>query len=685
MPQLAVAHTFWTDYEQLEKPVRAGVRKAMAKFQTLSMTELRMDKGLGLDVPRYARDPRIRMIRITAVWRGVVLAPDDGSETFLLLKVLPHDEALQWAAHRLFTVNSALGSLEVRDVAAMERLATSQVASRPTTLFAQFTVAALRELGIDGQTLEAVRTITDRAQFEAFRPFLPEDQFEVLQYLAEGFAPEEVFQDIVAPRRPKDVNLRVSESLADAIANTRDRITLFSGVGELEEIAGNPLVAPQGGEIAGNSRRGDRKDYRCERLPLLGGGQGDVFKAVYKPSGEVVALKKLRDKHPPARQVARMAREIECGRRLSGHPHAMPVLDFDPNNTWFVMPYAEATAEDCREQFVDDAALRSLLESLCSVLAVAHRAGWVHRDIKPANVLRLDGRWVLADWGIVRRPPGQTTDPQRTRVGVFLGSEGFAAPELYSDAHRVGATADIYSLGQLIGWAVTGEMPLVNVPLVPKSGPWRAIVREATQRDPARRPATVAAFLDFIAQELDGPAEPPVLLGEYLRRELPDGSRDAGADLLALAAKHPDDAALYFDVLIKVPVALIMADLLADAPRAVEVVTAMATLFGTYALQDSAELDATVRWLADIAKEAAHEGELDLLEACCGGAFEWIPLLDNGRGQAEIFSWWVALSGDAASSVAAILRQHPQCVTYFRHLAHDLRVDHRIRAAVAQQ
>ncbi|WLQ69202.1 MULTISPECIES: serine/threonine-protein kinase [Streptomyces] len=686
MPQLAVVHTFWTDYEQLEKPVRAGVRKAITKFQSLTVAELYADKGLGLSVARMARDPRMRTIRITAFWRGVLLAPDDGSETFLLLKVLPHDEALQWAATRLVSVNSAMGSLEVRDVVAMERLVTSRPASHaPTTLFARFSVTDLTALGIDGQTLEAIRTITGRAQFDAFQPLLPEDQREVLQYLAEGFEPAEVFQNVVAPRRPADANPPASVSLADAIAHTSDRITLFSEAGELEEIAGKPLVAPRTGELLSPSRRGERKDYACERLPLADGGQANVFKAVHKPSGKVVILKKLKDKYPPARQVARMKREIECGRSLIGNPHAMPILDFDPKYTWFVMPYAEATAESCQEEFSDDAALRELLESLCSVLAVAHHEGWIHRDIKPANVLRLKGRWVLADWGIVRRPLGQTTDPQRTRVGVFLGSEGFAAPEHYNDAHHAGPTADIYSLGQLIGWAVTGEMPLVNVPLLPKSGPWRAIVREATQRDPERRPATVSAFLDFVAQELDEPAEPVVLRGEHLQRELFAGPTGAGADLLTLAATHPDDAALYFDVLIKVPVASIMADLLADAARAVEVVSAMATLFGTDVSHGSEELGATVKWLASIAEEAARARELDLLEACCGGAFEWIPLLDDQSGQAEGFSWWTTLSGDAASSVAAMLRQHPESVMYFGHLAHDLRVDHRIRAAIAQQ
>ncbi len=47
LQQLAVAHIFRTDLGQLAKPVRAGARKAMAKYQALSMTELRMDKGWG--------------------------------------------------------------------------------------------------------------------------------------------------------------------------------------------------------------------------------------------------------------------------------------------------------------------------------------------------------------------------------------------------------------------------------------------------------------------------------------------------------------------------------------------------------------------------------------------------------------------------------------------------------------
>ncbi|MEU4643999.1 hypothetical protein [Micromonospora sp. NPDC023814] len=59
----------------------------MEKFQQLSIAELHADKGLHLESVNNARDPRMRTIRATDFWRGVVvLAPDDGSDRFLLLR-----------------------------------------------------------------------------------------------------------------------------------------------------------------------------------------------------------------------------------------------------------------------------------------------------------------------------------------------------------------------------------------------------------------------------------------------------------------------------------------------------------------------------------------------------------------------------------------------------------------------
>ncbi|PZH15650.1 DNA helicase UvrD [Streptomyces sp. NTH33] len=246
MPQLAFANSFWESYDVLEKPVKAGVRKAMQKFQQLTVPELQADKGLHLEFVEKAADRRMRTIRINDFWRGVVLAPDDGSDVFLLVNVVRHDDAYTWAAKRLYTTNSATRALEVRNVQAIEQL-TPQLekaaAVADSLLFAKYSDTVLRELGIDEQVLRAVRTIIDKPQLEAFGTLLPEDQFEVLQYLAEGFSPEDVYRDVVAVRRPVDAGPDPDETLAVAIANTTSRITLVSGPEELAGILEKPFAA----------------------------------------------------------------------------------------------------------------------------------------------------------------------------------------------------------------------------------------------------------------------------------------------------------------------------------------------------------------------------------------------------------------------------------------------------------
>ncbi|SDG02489.1 UvrD/REP helicase N-terminal domain-containing protein [Sinosporangium album] len=246
MPQLAFANSFWESYDVLDKQVKAGVRTAMAKFQQLTVAELHADKGLHLEAVEKSRDSRMRTIRINAFWRGVVLAPDDGSDTFLLLNVVPHDDAYGWAAKRLYTVNTATRALEVRNVVAIEQLTPAlerAAANAPSLLFSRFSDRVLRDLGVDEQVLPAVRTIIDKSQLEAFGSLLPEDQFEVLQFLAEGFSPEEVWRDVVAERRPADAGPDVSESLAAAIANTTSRITMVSGPEELADVLDKPFAA----------------------------------------------------------------------------------------------------------------------------------------------------------------------------------------------------------------------------------------------------------------------------------------------------------------------------------------------------------------------------------------------------------------------------------------------------------
>ncbi|WP_446209793.1 UvrD-helicase domain-containing protein [Micromonospora sp. IBSANI012] len=285
MPQLAFAKSFWESYDVLEKPIKAGVRKAMAKFQQLTIAELHADKGLHLESVNNARDPRMRTIRINDFWRGVVLAPDDGSDTFLLLSVVPHDGAYTWAAKRLYTVNTATRALEVRNVDAIEQLTPAlekAAAQAPTLLFARHSDTVLRDLGIDDQVLRAVRTIIDKPQLEAFGTLLPEDQFEVLQYLAEGFSPEEVHRDLVAERRPAAATPEPSESLAAAIANTTSRIMLVTRPDELADILDKPFAAWRVFLHPSQRRLAYRVSYKGPAQVTGGPGTGKTVVALHR-------------------------------------------------------------------------------------------------------------------------------------------------------------------------------------------------------------------------------------------------------------------------------------------------------------------------------------------------------------------------------------------------------------------
>ncbi|MFF6783870.1 protein kinase [Streptomyces sp. NPDC012510] len=222
--------------------------------------------------------------------------------------------------------------------------------------------------------------------------------------------------------------------------------------------------------------RGVKKDYALEKFPLPDGegGMGIVHQAVHKPTNTVVAFKKPRSLRENL--TARMLREIEVAQALGGNRHVMPVLDFSPRAEWFVMPLAQATAEHLQSQLQHDGQeLRALVDAVAAALADAHRLDYLHRDIKPANILQLNGRWVLGDWGIVRRPRGQTTNPKRT--GTKIGTAEFGAPELSIAPHHATPASDIYSLGKVIGWLLTGTDPQPNIPLLPPPGPWRSVVR----------------------------------------------------------------------------------------------------------------------------------------------------------------------------------------------------------------
>ncbi|MGW3461862.1 UvrD-helicase domain-containing protein, partial [Streptomyces olivaceoviridis] len=246
MPQLAFDIGFFAELPKLQPPVRKGVLDAWEKFGRLTLDQLFKDPGLKLESLTNARDRQIRTIRIDQFWRGVVLAPASG-DTFVLLRVMQHDKAIAWAKKQRSSINEVTRAVEIRDAATLDELtpAYERVAetSPKERLFGTFSDGDLKALGIDDETLRQARSLVDQEQLEVFAPLLPQDQREVLQYLAAGCTVEEVWQDIVAPALQASAQPVDTRDFETAIRHSRTRIALVTASEELRDILEKPFAA----------------------------------------------------------------------------------------------------------------------------------------------------------------------------------------------------------------------------------------------------------------------------------------------------------------------------------------------------------------------------------------------------------------------------------------------------------
>jgi len=233
--QLAIDKGFMDDYSKLEKPVQAAVKAAMDKFAEHTYA------GLHLERLQHPKDDRIRTIRIDIHWRGVVLAPASG-DTYYLLKVMEHDKAYAYAGSRKFTVNQALGVIDVANETAIEELQPTleQAAGQTETrLFGHVSDADLTRLGINDGTRTIVRLLTTEAHLEAMQAMIPEAQYNALVGLAAGQTPEEVWAEIAqyVPAEPIDPG-----NLVTAMKRTQDKVVFIDGSDELDRMLKHPFA-----------------------------------------------------------------------------------------------------------------------------------------------------------------------------------------------------------------------------------------------------------------------------------------------------------------------------------------------------------------------------------------------------------------------------------------------------------
>ena len=239
MARLAIAKGFLAEYAKLDKDVQGAVDVAIARFARHAQP------GLQLEKPPHSRDDRLRILPVDSRWHAVVLVPESGptADTYCLVTVLPQDQADAYATSRRFSVNRALGVLEVRDEEAIQQLLPPADATR-RQLFADVSDAELARLGVDAQILPTVRRLTRETDLEARQQALPEAQYAALHALAGGMTVDEALAEAArlssgsAP--PDNVD---PDDLVSAMERTSGQVTFVSGPEDLELILAHPFTA----------------------------------------------------------------------------------------------------------------------------------------------------------------------------------------------------------------------------------------------------------------------------------------------------------------------------------------------------------------------------------------------------------------------------------------------------------
>lgn len=206
------------------------------------------------------------------------------------------------------------------------------------------------------------------------------------------------------------------------------------------------------------------------------GGMGEVWKARHALLKRPAAVKLVRPERLSSSTyedattlLRRFEREAQATALLES-PHTVTLFDYgagDDGTFYYVMELLDGfDLETLVERFGAQEATRvaAIMQQTAISLADAHQNGLVHRDIKPANVfvakkgVELDFVKVL-DFGLVKAIDlDDGRDTRLTAEGVASGTPAYMAPEIALGEHVVDGKVDVYALGCVAYWLLTGRM-----------------------------------------------------------------------------------------------------------------------------------------------------------------------------------------------------------------------------------
>lgn len=200
-------------------------------------------------------------------------------------------------------------------------------------------------------------------------------------------------------------------------------------------------------------------------LELLGrGGMGHVFLAEQVAMQRLVAIKVVnRPVSPESETYSRFIREARAIAALR-HPNIIQAFDFDETSDgvpYIVMEYIEGldiARQVSRFGPISPELTADYISQAADGLQHAHERGFVHRDIKPGNLLvDAAGALRLLDLGLVSEAEQINEEGHLTSEDGYLGTLDYIAPEQALDSRSADIRSDIYSLGAVSYFALSGQ------------------------------------------------------------------------------------------------------------------------------------------------------------------------------------------------------------------------------------
>lgn len=250
---------------------------------------------------------------------------------------------------------------------------------------------------------------------------------------------------------------------------------------------------------------------------IQSGGQGTVH-FVTDDKGKKYAIKVVRVKDFQKKKLERIKREVQIIKQLKGSLNIIEIYDDNidelkvaeesTQEAWYIMDYARHGSLKDNDFYINDIESSLVLfKGILEGVDRAHKAEVIHRDLKPANILLYPNQKsaLVTDFGLGLLK--EFAEEKLTDTDEILGPANFMAPEQYKNPSKADQRSDIYSLGKILYFMLTGKMTRSEVKDLAKdfqgSNPYLPLLQDKllgkmTSDDPAKRHSTIDEVIEDV-------------------------------------------------------------------------------------------------------------------------------------------------------------------------------------------